>query len=66
LAAGSAGAAGLPIGAFVWSHVLRGREPLSAALAEQKLAFPAFSARLRLAVIGPGDSSEPSRTFAVA
>jgi hypothetical protein len=58
LAALSAAAAGLPIGAFVWSRVLRGREPLSAALAEQKLAFPAFSARLRLAVIGPGDSSE--------
>ncbi|MGE3073880.1 MAG: TraM recognition domain-containing protein [Dehalococcoidia bacterium] len=58
LAGGSAAAAGLPIGAFVWSRVLRGREPLSAALAEQKLAFPAFSARLRLAVIGPRDRAE--------
>ncbi|HMS72178.1 MAG TPA: type IV secretory system conjugative DNA transfer family protein [Baekduia sp.] len=57
LAAGSAAAAGLPIGAFVWSRVLRRREPLSAALAEQKLAFPAFSARMRLTAIGPRDST---------
>lgn len=55
LVAGSAVAAGLPIGALAWSRVIRGREPLSAALAEQKLAFPAFTARLRLIAIGPSD-----------
>ncbi len=49
---------GLPIGALVWSRVLRGREPLSATLAEQKLAFPAFTARLRVMAIGPRDSTE--------
>ncbi len=58
LVGGSVVAAGLPIGAFVWSRVLRSREPLTAALAEQKLAFPAFTARLRLTVIGPRDSAE--------
>ena len=57
LAAGSAAAAGLPVGALVWSRVLRGREPLSAAIAEQKLAFPVFTARLRLMAIGPRDST---------
>ncbi|MBE7518386.1 MAG: TraM recognition domain-containing protein [Thermoflexaceae bacterium] len=49
---------GLPIGALVWSRLLRGREPLSAALAEQKLAFPAFTARLRVIAIGPRDNTE--------
>jgi hypothetical protein len=58
LAAGSVAATGLPIGAFVWSRVLRSREPLTATLAEQKLAFPAFTARLRLTAIGPSDNAE--------
>lgn len=57
-ASGSVAAAGLPIGAFVWSRVLRSREPLIAALAEQKLAFPAFTVSLRLTAIGPRDSTE--------
>ncbi|MBE0608343.1 MAG: TraM recognition domain-containing protein, partial [Dehalococcoidia bacterium] len=55
---GSVAISGLPVGAFVWSRVLRGREPLTAMIAEQKLAFPAFTARLRLTVIGPRDSTE--------
>ena len=49
---------GLPISAFTWSRVLRGREPLSATLAEQKLGFPAFTARLRVTAIGPRDRAE--------
>ena len=57
-AAGSVATVGLPIGAFVWSRVLRSREPLTAMLAEQKLAFPAFTVRLRLTTIGPRDRAE--------
>ncbi len=49
---------GLPMGAFAWSRILRGREPLSATLAEQKLAFPSFTARVRVIAIGPRDSTE--------
>ncbi|MFN8507586.1 MAG: type IV secretory system conjugative DNA transfer family protein, partial [Dehalococcoidia bacterium] len=58
LGAGSAAVAGLPIGALVWSRVLRGREPLTATLADQKLAFPAFTTRLRLTAIGPRARAE--------
>jgi len=56
--AASVAVTGLPIGTFAWSRVLRGREPLSAALADQKLAFPAFTARLRVIAIGPRDNTE--------
>jgi hypothetical protein len=49
---------GLPMGAFAWSRILRGREPLSATLAEQKLAFPSFTARMRVLAIGPRDSAD--------
>jgi hypothetical protein len=55
---GSVVAAGLPIGAFVWSRVLRSREPLTAMIAEQKLAFPAFTAHVRLIVVGPRDRTD--------
>ena len=58
LVGGSVVAAGLPIGAFVWSRVLRSREPLTAMIAEQKLAFPAFTARIGVIAIGPRGRAE--------
>lgn len=57
LAAGIATLVGLPVGAFAWSRYVSGREPLAPALAEQKLAFPAFTVRVRLTVIGPSDDA---------
>ncbi len=58
LVGGSVVAAGLPIGAFVWSRVLRSREPLTAMIAEQKLAFPAFTARIGVIAVGPRGRAE--------
>jgi hypothetical protein len=55
LAGGAVAFVGLPVGAFVWSRYVSSREPLTPVLAEQKLAFPAFTARVRLTVIGHSD-----------
>jgi hypothetical protein len=42
----------LPLAAAVWSRVAAGREPLTAALADEKLSFPRFNVRLRVIAIG--------------
>ncbi|MCZ2109415.1 MAG: type IV secretory system conjugative DNA transfer family protein [Dehalococcoidia bacterium] len=58
LAAGIVALIGLPVGAVVWLRYTSGREPLTPVLAEQKLAFPAFTACVRLTVIGRSDDAE--------
>ena len=48
----------LPLVATVWSRVAAGREPLSPALADEKLSFPRFKVRLRVIVMGDGEPAE--------
>ncbi|HEY5477209.1 MAG TPA: hypothetical protein VIK11_10905, partial [Tepidiformaceae bacterium] len=52
LAVGGAAVVATPMAALVWSRLTAGREPLPALLADQKLAFPPFSALLRVVAIG--------------
>ncbi|MBA4181325.1 MAG: hypothetical protein C0506_12110 [Anaerolinea sp.] len=52
LAVGGAAVLAAPVAASIWGRVMAGREPLADALADQKLAFPAFTALLRVVAIG--------------
>ncbi|MCZ7576345.1 MAG: type IV secretory system conjugative DNA transfer family protein [Dehalococcoidia bacterium] len=58
---------GLPIGAYLWSRYVSSHEPIASALADQKLAFPAFHASVRLTAIGPRERvDEVGRRVAAA
>ena len=66
---GAAAVVTLPLAATVWSRVASGREPLSPALADEKLSFPRFKVRLRLTAIGdraPDDLSRVAEEIATA
>ncbi len=52
LAVGGAAVLAAPVAASILGRVMAGREPLVDALADQKLAFPAFTALLRVVAIG--------------
>jgi hypothetical protein len=54
----------LPLGGFLWSRHVRSREPLEPTLADQKLAFPAVTANVRLTVVGRRDESIPTSDIA--
>ncbi|MCC7495428.1 MAG: hypothetical protein IT204_23965, partial [Fimbriimonadaceae bacterium] len=51
----------LPLAATVWSRVAAGREPLTAALADEKLSFPRFNVRLRVIAIGDREPADLRR-----
>ncbi|HMS72080.1 MAG TPA: hypothetical protein PKB03_03530 [Baekduia sp.] len=48
----------LPLAATMWSRVVAAREPLTAALADEKLSFPRFKVRLLLITIGDREPVE--------
>lgn len=58
LASGAALPVALPVTALAWSRYASSREPLATTLAEQKLAFPAFHANVRITAIGRADDLE--------
>ncbi|MBI2765402.1 MAG: TraM recognition domain-containing protein [Chloroflexi bacterium] len=58
LGLGAGTVATLPLAATVWSRVAAGREPLSAALADEKLSFPRFRVRLRVIAIGDREPAD--------
>ena len=51
----------LPLAATAWSRVAAGREPLTPALADEKLSFPRFKARLRVIAIGDREPADLRR-----
>ncbi|MBN9492273.1 TraM recognition domain-containing protein [bacterium] len=53
----------VPISGAIWSRIAAGKEQLTPALADQKLAFPSFNVGLRVVVIG---DDEPRRLGAIA
>ena len=57
VALGAAGLVGLPAVMAVATRLLRGREPLTSAIVEEKLAYPAFAVELRVLAFGPADSA---------
>ncbi len=48
----------LPLAATVWSRVAASREPLTPALADEKLSFPRFKVSLRVTAIGDRDPAD--------
>ena len=48
----------LPLAATAWSRIAAGREPLTPALADEKLSFPRFKVRLRVIAIGDRESAD--------